>query len=222
MLLPASTVGKKIFMAITGQVLILYVIGHVLGNSTIYFDKAINAYAAGLHAFPALLWAVRSVLIIVFGLHVYLGIVLKLENNAAKPQTYAAPHYLKATFAGRNMIWTGVLIFSFLVYHLLHFTLQITNPDVAALRNPDALGRPDVFMMVVRSFQDSGITLAYTVSLAALLLHLSHGIHSSFQTWGLSSDTMLPVMEKTGALASLALFFLYISIPAVIMLGILR
>ncbi len=221
MLLPASTVGKKIFMAITGQLLVLFLIAHVAGNSTIYFS-ALNSYAAHLHALPPLVWAFRLFMIIAFVIHVYAGIALKLENRAAKPQTYAAPHYLKATFAGRNMVWTGVFIFAFLVYHLLQFTFQVINPEIAAQSNSDALGRPDVFMMVVRSFQDAGVILAYTASLAALLLHLSHGIQSSFQTWGLSSDATLPVIEKTGALASLVLFFLYISIPAVIMLGILR
>jgi succinate dehydrogenase / fumarate reductase cytochrome b subunit len=219
--LPTSTVGRKILMAITGQVLLLYVIAHVMGNSTIYFDR-INAYAAGLHALPLLLWSARLFLIIVFAVHVYLGIVLKLENHAAKPQGYAVTDYRTASFAGRNMIWTGVFIFAFLVYHLLQFTFQITDPDISSIRHPDAFGRPNVFLMVTRSFQHLGISLAYLVSLAALLLHVLHGIQSSFQTWGLNNDRTFPVITKGGTLAAVLLFLGYIAIPVVIVMGIIK
>jgi succinate dehydrogenase / fumarate reductase cytochrome b subunit len=216
-----SSVGRKVLMALSGQILVIFVIFHIAGNSTLFFHK-LNAYVVGLYGLPVFVWGGRVILIAAFAVHLYYGTVLKLENYASKPQPYAVTRYLHATFAGRNQIWTGVIIVVFLVYHLLQFTFQVTNPAISADGHPDALGRPDVFMMVVRSFQNIGITAAYVISLAALGLHLLHGMQSSIQTWGLNDERTLPAFEKSGALASVMLFLWYISIPVVVVLGILR
>ena len=221
MLLPASTVGRKILMAITGQMMILFVVIHVLGNTTIYFGT-LNAYAAALHALPFLLWATRLFMFSMLCLHIWLGIVITLENRKAKPQTYSVTNHLSATFAGKNMIWTGTLIAAFLVYHLLHFTVQVLMPQSSALRNPDALGRPDVFMMVVQSFRLASIAAVYVLSVAALLLHLMHGIQSSFQTWGANNDRTMPFVRGGGTLTAVLLFLGYAAIPAVIVAGLLK
>ena len=221
MLLPTSTVGRKILMAITGQMMIIFVVIHVLGNSTIYFST-LNAYAAALHALPFLLWANRLVMFSMLCLHVWLGIVITLENGQAKPQTYAVTNHLSATFAGRNMIWTGSMIAAFLVYHLLHFTVQVLMPQSSALRNPDALGRPDVFMMVVQSFRHVSIAAVYVLSVAALLLHLMHGIQSSIQTWGANNDRTMPLVRGGGTLAAVLLFLGYAAIPVVIAASLLK
>ncbi len=220
---PTSTVDRKILMALTGQFMILYVIAHVLGVSTIYYG-GINAYAEELRRMPYLfvLWTSRVLLLAAFALHAAFGILIKLENHRARPGSYALTDYRKAGFAGRNMVWTGAVIGSFLVYHLLHFSFQITNPSLSAVRRPDALGRPDVFMMVVGSFQDIGISAAYIAGMAALGLHLFHGIQSSFQTWGLNNDRTLPLFVRGGALAAVILFLGYFAIPVVIVMGILR
>jgi succinate dehydrogenase cytochrome b subunit len=219
MFLPTSTVGRKIIMAITGQILVFFIVFHISGNSSIFFHT-LNAYVVFLHSLPVVVWGGRLFLLAAFGLHLWYGAVLKLENYEAKPQPYAVTHYYQATFAGRNQIWTGVIIAAFLVYHLLHFTLQVTNPSIAAVANKDALGRPDTLMMVVRSFQNIGISGIYLLSLAALGLHLLHGIQSSFQSWGLTNDQTLPVIEASGTAASIALFFWYCAIPVSIVLGI--
>ncbi len=220
-MLPTSTVGKKILMAITGQILVIYVLGHLAVNATIFFS-GLNATIAGLLAMPVFAWAVRVILVVSFALHIYLGTVLKLENYAAKPRAYVVTHYLHTTFAGRNQIWTGVIIAAFVVYHLLQFSFQVTDPAIAADSHPDALGRPDVFMMVVRSFQHVGISAAYIISFAALALHLSHGIQGSFQTWGLNNDKTLSVFERSGTITAVVLFFWYTAIPVTAVLGILK
>jgi succinate dehydrogenase / fumarate reductase cytochrome b subunit len=120
------------------------------------------------------------------------------------------------------MIWTGSLICAFLVYHILHFTFQIIDPAVSAINNPDSLGRPDVLMMVVRSFHDIGIVSLYVTSVASLMLHLSHGIQSSFQTWGLNNDRTLSVFVKAGTTMAVILFLGYAAIPVVIVMGLLK
>lgn len=221
MLLPTSTVGKKIAMALTGQVLVLFIVFHISGNSTIFFHK-LNAYVVGLYNLPVFVWGGRVVLVIAFALHIWYGTVLKLENFSAKPQAYAVTQYRQATLAGRYQIWTGGVIAAFLIYHLLQFTFQVTNPADAADTHLDAIGRPDVFSMVVKNFQAIGISGIYLISLAALGLHLLHGIQSSFQTWGLSNDRSLPAFEKMGTIASVILFVWYTAIPISIVTGILK
>jgi succinate dehydrogenase / fumarate reductase cytochrome b subunit len=215
-ILPSSSVGKKIMMAITGQILVIFIVFHIAGNSSIFFHK-LNAYVAALYTLPVFIWGGRIVLVAAFVLHSWFGTVLKLENYAAKPWSYAVTSYRQATFEGRYQIWTGAVIAAFLVYHLLHFTFQVTNTGIAADTHPDALGRPDVFMMVVTSFRDFGISLLYVVSLVALGLHLLHGIQSSFQTWGLNNERTLPVIERTGFVASVVLFIWYVAIPVSIL-----
>jgi succinate dehydrogenase / fumarate reductase cytochrome b subunit len=220
--LPASAVGRKILMAASGQILVFFILFHIIGNSTIFFHK-LNAYVVGLHHLTLLVWGGRFVLLAAFVVHIYYGTVLKLENYAAKPQAYAVSRFRQATFSGRFQIWTGVAVLAFLVYHLLQFTfLVLIDPSIAPPLHPDVMGRPDVFMMVVRSFQEPGIALAYLISLGALMMHLLHGIQSSFQTWGLTSETTLPAIEKYGSVASILLFLWYSAIPVVIILGILK
>jgi succinate dehydrogenase / fumarate reductase cytochrome b subunit len=208
-------------MAITGQMLLFFIIIHVVGNTTIYFGQ-LNAYAEQLHTLSFLIWANRLALFVLFSLHVFFGIQLYLENRKAKPQVYTIKKSLSATFAGKNMMWTGVLIGVFVLYHLLHFTFQVINPEISASMNSDELGRPDVFRMVVLSFQNFLISMTYITALIGLLLHLTHGIQSSFQTLGLNNDRTLPIFIKTGSIAAVLIFIGYVSIPIIILIGILN
>ena len=129
MSLPTSTVGRKILMTITGQMMVLFVIIHMLGNSTIYFHK-LNAYAAGLHALPCLYGCSVSFMVCMPSApYLSTASCSRLRTGTAKPQAYAVTLHLSATFAGRNMIWTGVNDCQrFLVYHLLQFTVQVIDP----------------------------------------------------------------------------------------------
>ena len=132
-----SSVGRKVLISITGIMMILFVVFHALGNSTIYFHW-LNAYSEHLHALPALIWAYRVFMLAVLSVHVFFGIQLTLENNEAKPLAYVCNRNLRATFASRNMIWTGTIIAVYLVYHLLHFTVQVINPEFSASQHADA------------------------------------------------------------------------------------
>jgi succinate dehydrogenase / fumarate reductase cytochrome b subunit len=210
-------------MAVTGVMLFSFVLIHLAGNTTI-FMSLINAYGEHLHALPALVWAFRAVMCSVFAIHVYFAIVLTLENYAAKPQSYAVKNNIRSTFASRNMIWTGVLIAGFLVYHILHFTLHVINPELGAgvAGNVDKLGRPDVFKMIILSFKQVPISAIYIAFIIAVALHLAHGVQSVFQSLGLNNDKSLPVFEKFSTVVSVIIFMCYSSIPVVILIGILN
>jgi succinate dehydrogenase / fumarate reductase cytochrome b subunit len=223
MLFPTSTVGRKLVMAVTGLFMLVYVIAHVIGNYTI-FAGAINAYAEGLRHWPYIivLWPSRTILLLSVVLHTWYGVVLKLENRKAKPEAYAVTRYRSASFAGRTMIWSGLAIAVFLVYHLLHFTFQVIDPALSALAHPDSLGRPDVFTMVVESFGRMGIAALYVVGVLSLGIHLYHGIESSIQTLGLNNDRTLPVVVTIGITMSVLLFLMYAAIPVTIGTGLFK
>lgn len=223
MLFFKNPVSRKIMMAVTGLMLILFVTIHLLGNSSVFIGPdGINTYAAALQRLGPIVWTFRLAMIIAFSLHVFSGIQLTLENNAAKPDKYAVTQRLSTTLASRSMIWTGLLTAAFLLYHLLHLTFHITNPGISSGRNLDAYGRPDVFKMVVLSFRNPAITFIYLAALSALSLHLVHGIQSLFQTLGLNNERTFRIFARAGILAAIALFFGYLSIPVSILAGALR
>ena len=216
-------VGKKIVMAVSGLGMVLFVVAHLLGNTSIFAGpNGINAYAQKLHELAPVVWTYRLVMIVLVSLHVFYGIQLTIGNDRAKPQAYACRKSLSANFAGKNMVWTGTAIGVFLVYHLLHFTLQVTNSGISAGTNLDASGRPDVFHMVVLSFQKSLIVIVYIGAMSALFLHLYHGIQSLFQTLGLNNDRTFPVVVRSGTLAAVVLFIGYVAIPVIIFIGLLK
>ncbi len=216
-----SSVGRKMLVAATGQLMIIFIIAHVLGNSTVFFG-GLNAYAFKLHSLPLLVWITRIIMGTALAVHVIFSIQVTLENWTSNPDSYAVTKYQRSTFASRNMIWTGAVIGTFLVYHLLHFTFQVINPSFAANANMDALGRPDVTLMVVSSFQHFLMSISYIAAMVAFVLHLFHGIQSSFQSLGINSERAMPFVTKTGSVASIILFLGYIAIPAIILLGLLK
>ena len=221
MLLTRSSVGRKIIMAATGQLMVLFVVVHLIGNSTVYTGW-INEYAARLHAVPALIWIFRIFMAAAVSFHVYYGILLTLENGRARTEEYAVSKYLRATFAGRTMIWSGSAIGAFLVFHLLHFTVQAIFPAHSAFSNPDVFGRPDVLGMVVFGLQHVPVAVLYILAAAALFFHLFHGIESSFQTVGLQTDRMQQLIIRAGIAAAVLIACGYLSIPTAVLMGVVK
>ncbi len=213
-------VGKKIVMACTGFFLVFFIIVHLLGNSSIYIGPdGINAYTKQLHSMPALVWLFRLVMVVLFTLHVFTGIQLYVQNNASKPIKYSVKKSLKATFSSKNMIWTGIAIAAFLTYHLLHFTFRVTGAESLGI---DALGRPDVYSMVLAGLKQAPAAIIYILGLIALLLHMLHGIQSLFQSTGLNGEKIQPSIIKASRTAAVIVFVAYLSIPVVIFAGLLR
>ncbi|NVN92279.1 MAG: succinate dehydrogenase cytochrome b subunit [Desulfuromonadales bacterium] len=216
-----SSIGRKILMAITGLFLVLFAVIHLIGNTTIFgwIPGGVNAYAHHLHAFPPMVWAFRAVMLVIAAVHIYFGIQLTVENRDCRQQQYAVKATQKTTFASENMIWTGLLLLVFIVYHLLHFTGKVI-PGMELV--VDAEGTVDVFAMIVAAFKNIFVAAIYAGAMATLFLHLSHGIQSLFQTFGLSNDKLLPTLVKAGTFVALVLFLGYVSVPLTIFLNILK
>ncbi len=215
----SDSIGRKAVMAVTGLLMVLFVIGHLLGNLSIFAGPdGINAYAQHLHDLPALVWANRIVMGLAVVIHVVLAVQVTLENNAANPNKYAVQRYLKATFAGRTMIWTGLILGAFIVYHLLQFTIRVT-PNLTL--GQDSAGRFDVYGMVLNEFSYAGIAIVYVIGMIALFLHLKHGIQSTFQTLGISNAVLLPRYGAIGKVLSGVFLVGFVAIPVAILVGFL-
>ncbi len=208
-------------MAITGLVLVGFVVMHLLGNLLIFRGpEALNAYAAKLRHLGGVLWIARLILLAAVAVHIVMAIVLTRENRSARPIAYAVKRTVETTYAARTMIVSGVALTVFIFYHLLHFTFRVTHPDISHLSDP--LGRHDVYAMVVRSFHDPFLALGYVASMLLLCAHLSHGVGSFLQSLGLNNKRWLAVVTRAGWMLAVLLCAGYASIPAAILLGWVR
>jgi succinate dehydrogenase / fumarate reductase cytochrome b subunit len=221
MQLTQSSVGRKIIMAVTGIVLVAFVCVHLLGNSSLFVGAdAINAYAQKLHSLGPFVWVFRLVMLAAFAIHIIFGIQLTLENRAATPEKNVQVKRLKTGFGAETMIVSGLVMLAFVVYHLLQFTVRVTNPEIyIPLGNS---GMVDVYYMVVNGFKSTLTVIIYLIGMAFLFLHVSHGFQSLFQTIGLSNDKSLPVMGMVSKLVGFVLLVGYISIPLLIVAGLIK
>ena len=214
-----SSVGRKILMAITGQLMVLFVIVHLVGNSSIFIGpNGINSYAEHLHSLGPLVWVFRLAMLTFFLVHAIYGIQVSIENSNANPAKYAINNKLKANFAGENMIWTGLIIAAFVIYHISHFTLRVTS-DVSAFAGQVP---GNVFGMVTGSFSNGLIAFTYVAAMVVLCLHLFHGIQSFFQTMGWNNNRSLPVISQVGRALAVVFLVGYSSIPLFILAGIIK
>lgn len=224
-----SSIISKVVMAITGAILVLYVIVHTAGNMLIFFGRdTLNSYSEFLHSLGPILWIIRAVLIISAVLHIITSIKLKFENWGAKPTKYAVKNYLKAKLSSRTMIWTGIMIFAFILYHLLHFTFRVTNPQhyYPEFYQPNnaissiLLERFDVYKMVILGFKNPLISIIYIVGVILVGFHLDHAIQSMFQTLGYNQKTYFSSIQKGSTTLAIVIVLCLISIPISVLLGI--
>ncbi len=174
-----TSIGSKLMMALSGSILVLFVLGHMLGNLTIYQGAGtINAYANWLQGHP-LLPFIRLVMLSILLFHIAVGIRLWRENRAARPLRYHVRRPIRSGFAERHMLLSGLVIFVFLLFHLAHLTLGWTHPEYLTLF--DDQGRPDVYARLVLGFQNIGISAIYLIGLGLLWLHLHHAVQSIFR-----------------------------------------
>jgi len=221
-----SSLGKKYVMAVTGLALFGFVVGHLVGNLQIFGPPdLINAYAHFLKSTPELLWGARLGLLAMVGLHIASAIALSKANREARPVQYAGGGAYGSTVNSRYMLVSGLVILSFVLYHLAHFTALLPGingvGDFRALTT-DLHGKtvPDVYGMVVLGFQVWWVVLFYLVAQALLFMHLGHGVASLFQSLGFRNHVWWPRIATFAKVASIAIFIGYASIPTAIFLRI--
>lgn len=223
----SSSIGRKWIVALTGLVLFGFVIGHLIGNLQVFLGspEPINRYGAFLQGLGELLWAIRFFLLAMLVLHIVFTIKLRMENRVARAVNYAVTNRRATSPAARWMLLSGIMVFCFIVYHLLHFTVQTPAVNMIGQNFEtlhDAQGRHDVYRMMVLGFSNPLASAFYVVGVALLALHLNHGIMSMGQTLGLNTGKVRPLWEKGGPTISWLIFLGYASIPVAILTGIVK
>lgn len=222
---------KKYLMAVSGLVLALFVLGHMIGNLQIFLGPdAINAYAYHLHNLPGKpysLWAIRAVLLLCLVVHVWMAVLLVRENRQARPDTYRVKKSEVASYAARTMPVTGVLILGFIIFHILQYTTRVAPEDynvtigtmVLDLGHGITTEAFDVYAMMIKGFSSVLISGFYIIIMALLCMHLSHGFASMFQSVGLRNESWRYKLVALAKVYGWVVFLGFISIPIAILCG---
>jgi succinate dehydrogenase / fumarate reductase cytochrome b subunit len=216
-----SSVGKKIIMALTGALLFFFVLAHMLGNLKIYMGPAaFDEYAAFLRevghpAFPhgALLWIFRAFLLAAAALHILSATQLYLVSRRARRTGYELNEDLSFSYASRTMRWGGLILFAFVVYHIMHLTVGSVHPDFqhgAAYAN------------VVVGFRVWPVSLIYALCMLPLGLHVYHGLWSATQTLALQHRTIKKWRRPFAVGLAGLIVVANISIPVAVLTGLVR
>ena len=210
-------------MAVSGLVLFLFVIGHLAGNLQFFLGpEAINRYGHFLQSNPEVIWPARLILLLMVGLHIWSAVKLSVENKAARPVAYAQYQPVGSSYASRTMLMSGFIIFVFVVYHILHFTVQVRSVNLTGqnfLDFTDQERRHDIFKMMVTGFRNGWVSGFYILGMALLCLHLSHGASSMFQSLGWKSRAYGPILDQLARILAVVIFLGYSSIPVAILAG---
>jgi succinate dehydrogenase / fumarate reductase cytochrome b subunit len=211
-----SSLGKKIFMGFSGLMLCGFIVVHLIGNLTLLLqDKdPFNKYANFLTSEVGnVIYIAEFILASIFLIHFIYGIIVTLDNWRARPQKYKvvkdAKHTSKKSLASRTMIYTGITIIVFLVWHLLHFKfgemVMYTTADGKVIR--------DLYIVVYQFFGSIINVTLYIAVMTLLGFHLSHGFWSAFQSLGLNGKRFTPVIYGLATLFGLVMAVGFIVLP---------
>jgi len=227
-------------MALSGLVLVLFVLGHMLGNLQIFLGPdVINAYAYKLHhVMPvAMLWGIRLFLLVCIAVHLWAAISLTLDNRRARPQGYDVNRSVQMTYAAKTMRMSGVILLAFIIFHIAHYTVRNVPSmeyneqlaEVPLVKNGEpVIKEGEVIMtfnvnnMMVSGFQVWWVAAFYILATGLLCLHLTHGVSSMFQTVGLSNQLWRRRLNRFAWVYGLVVFLGFAVIPVAVLTGILK
>lgn len=223
--LARTTIGKKVIMAVTGIIGIGFVIMHMYGNLKVFVGAAyFNAYAEGLRSLGApvfghghLLWLSRLVLLGAVSLHAWAAWSLYQDSKRARAVSYMRHSYVQANAAALYIRIGGFILFLFIIFHILHFTLGV--PGI----HPD-FREGDVYRNVIVGFQSYGYLPAifYLVAMTALGFHLYHGTYSLFQTLGTCDRNLAKSLKTLGLGLAIVVAGGFAIVPLAVLLGLIR
>ncbi len=213
-----TSIGKKFAMALSAIFLLLYLVLHMWGNLKIFFGpEKFNHYAEWLRVVgepvfgpKQVLWIFRVVLLAALAVHVYAYAELWLQSYRARKHKYRRYDPQVFSFASRAMIWGGIAIFLFVLYHLMHFTWGNRHPDFIP---------GDAYHNVVVGFQSWPLVLIYLGALLAVGLHLYHGVWSWFQTMGLSNPQLNQWRRPAALVVALVVCLGFATVPIAVVTG---
>jgi len=217
-----STIGRKVIMAVTGLIGIGFLLGHMYGNLKIFLGaEYFNHYAEGLRELGApvlgythFLWAFRLTLIAAVVLHVWAAYSLTRQAWAARPDDYAVKRTIEANYATKLMRWGGVLIFVFIIYHLLQLTLGV-------LVHPDFV-RGDAYHNVIVAFSWAPAAIFYIIAVIMLGIHLYHGGWSMMQTLGILAPRYDTLVRRLALLLGIIVAVGFSIVPFAVLTGFVK
>ncbi len=202
----ASSIGKKAVMALTGLLLVLFLIGHLVGNLTLFADASgatFDEYARKIRSFGALVYVAEVGLLALFAAHIYLAVRTLSENREARPVGYAARSSRGAkTVGSATMFLTGAIVLGFVVKHLIDFRFDGAFHDAPAGVVKAKLAQPWTAGM-------------YVVGLLALGVHLSHALRSALQSLGLGRKAAYPALARAALVLALLIALGFLAFPLV-------
>ena len=220
----SSVIGKKVVMAVSGAVLILFVLSHMVGNLKIFSGpEEINAYSRFLRevgwpelGYGQLLWIVRSVLFVCVILHITAATQLTIMNRQARPVGYGAKKNVETTWGALTMRWGGVLLAIFIVFHLFHLTAGMVGFQ------PGQFEHLMVYQNVLAAFSVVPVAFFYIIAMCALCLHLDHGIWSGLQTLGWVNMGNTKSLRTISRIIAPIIFAGFVSVPISVLAGWVR
>jgi succinate dehydrogenase / fumarate reductase, cytochrome b subunit len=217
-----TTVGKKIAMAVSGVILIGFVVGHMIGNIKAYQGPdAFNAYAEGLRTFGypivgrgQILWLVRIVLLVAVVTHIVAAYQLVTRSRRARAVGYKRyENDMVFSYASRTMVWGGIIILAFVVFHLMHLTFGNAHPQFI---------HGNAYHNFVIGFQSVPVSLAYIAAMIPLGFHLYHGFWSMLQTLGATNPKWNHVRRPIAATLAVIVIVGNISFPIAVLAGVIQ
>ena len=231
-------------MALTGLILVLFVMGHMLGNLQIFLGPdVINAYAYKLHELlPAsALWAVRLVLLGTIAVHIWAAVTLTLDNRKARPQGYLEDRVVQASYSSRTMRMSGIILLAFIIFHIAHFTVRIVpgkqyeefgvlektmvplvKDGEVVMKNGHEIPTFNVNDMMVAGFKVWYVSAFYIIATGLLCMHLTHGFSSMFQSVGLRNGLWRRRLDRAALAYGWIVFLGFAIIPISVMTGLLK
>ena len=201
-----SSIGAKHVMAISGLLLVLFAIVHMLGHLQMFGGPAMyNAYAKFLQELWEVKWPVRVGLLALLVVHVVTGLALVAKNRAARPIGYAVYRPVVSSVVGRTMALSGIVVLAFLIFHIQHFTI---SPSVDS-----------TYVRYVHAFRQPGIYAIYLVGIALLAAHLGHGASAWLQSLGLRHPKY--PTDRLGPIVAAVLFVGYMLPPTAVLAGVI-
>ncbi|MCO5987019.1 succinate dehydrogenase cytochrome b subunit [Actinoallomurus spadix] len=219
-----SSVGKKAVMAVTGAILVLFLIAHAIGNLKVFLGREdFDHYSHWLRSVgePAIphrtfLTAMEVVLTVAVLLHIWAAISLARQARQARPVRYAArPKAHENRYATHVMRYGGIVVLLFVIWHLLDLTFGAVNPKG---------GDAQPYDKVIADFDPSRwyITLFYVVAVILVGLHLRHGLFSAVQTLGWGRQRRYPAVRLAADVVAALLVIGFVSVPVMVTIGVLN
>ncbi len=215
-----TSIGKKVAMATSGVLLVGFVIAHMVGNLKFFFGEThFDEYAHFLRTmgepvipYHYLLWGLRAALLAAVSVHIWAAYATTVQSKRARPIPYAHTDNIQASYASRTMRWGGIILLLFIIFHILDMTIGSTH--VGAFKS----GK--VYDNAVSGFQHPVVTIAYTLAMGALCLHLFHGIWSMFQTFGRNNHRITGGLRTLSAAIAVVVCIGFLSMPYAILFGV--